>query len=82
MLGQLLQVEQLPDGTAPARQENLVQRPVLLLRRPALEAGLVTGHGGEVVPDPAEDFLALLQADEGVGGKVRAEGLELGGGFG
>lgn len=40
-----------------------MQRPVLL-RGPRLEAGLVAGDGGEVVPHPPDHVLALLHAAE------------------
>lgn len=63
--GERLEVEQLADGAAPAGEEHLVQvvgRP----RRPALEGRLVPGHGGEVVPDPAQHGLGLLHAAEAV----------------
>lgn len=58
-----------------------MQHQPLLWRRPHLEAGLVARDGGEVVPDPAGDFLRLLDAAKAVweGGLVT---FELGGGEG
>lgn len=47
-----------------------MQRPVLL-GGPCLEAGLVAGDGGEVVPDPADHVFALLDTAK----VVREDGL-------
>lgn len=45
---------------------------------PALEAGMVAGDGAEMVPDPVEDLVGLLDAAEAWGGHV-GEAVELGG---
>lgn len=58
-LRQLLEPEKLSDGTPIAREQNLMQRPVLL-RRPNLKARLVTRNGREVLPDPPNHVLGLL----------------------
>lgn len=80
VLGQPLEVKQLPDGTAPAGEQDLVYVPVLL-GGPALEAGLVAGHGAKVFPDPAQHVLGLLDAAKRVR-QARARRLDLVGGLG
>lgn len=59
-LAQLLQVQHLAEGHAPEREDVLVQ-VVRLGGRPALEAGRVPSHGGEVaVVEPVLHGLLLL----------------------
>lgn len=79
MRRQLLEAEQLADRAAPAAEQDLVQEPVLL-GRPALKGRLVARHGREVVPDPPQHVLALLEPDEAVDLLVRSDlGLGLSG---
>ena len=79
MFRKLLKIKKLADRAAPAREEHLVQ-VVRLLRRPALERGLVSRDGGEVVPDPPQHGLGLLDAaemvrEDGPGGRELVLGL-------
>ncbi|EGX95933.1 Short-chain dehydrogenase/reductase SDR [Cordyceps militaris CM01] len=61
-----LQVKQLADGHAPAREQPLVEQEVGLGERQGLEGRLVAGDGREaVVPEPAERRLGALEADGG-----------------
>lgn len=38
----------------------------ILRRWPALEAGLITGYGGEVFPDPSQSLFTFLYSPKGV----------------